>query len=153
MPWSGPRDSRSASFATARAKPKGSWTPAAVSVRHNTCQRLADTLIRAAAEIWPEKAVGSSSVGFFGMNVGSQSPVDGRASVMSDVVGGGTGAHRAGDGLDGVDTYMSNVGLMPVEVAEAGYRVRILRTELIPGSQGAGEFFGGLGLRREYQIL
>jgi N-methylhydantoinase B len=127
--------------------------PAAVSVRHNTCQRLADTLIRAAAGIWPEKAVASSSVGFFGINIGSQSPVDGRASVMSDVVGGGTGAHRGGDGLDGVDTYMSNVGLMPVEVAEAGYRVRILRTELIPGSQGAGEFFGGLGLRREYQIL
>src|SRR5207302_9018044 len=68
-------------------------------------------------------------------------------------VGGGTGAHRAGDGLDGVDTYMSNVGLMPVEVAEAGYRVRILRTELIPGSQGTGAFSGGLGLRREYQIL
>jgi N-methylhydantoinase B len=122
-------------------------------VRHNTCQRLADTLIRAAAEIWPEKAVASSSVGFFGMNIGSVSPVDGRRSVMSDVVGGGTGAHRAGDGLDGVDTYMSNVGLMPVEVAEANYSVRILRTELIPGSQGLGEYNGGLGLRREYQIL
>src|SRR5262249_24055587 len=58
------------------------------------------------------------------------------------------GAHRAGDGLDGVDTYMANVGLMPVEVAETSYSVRILRTELIPGSQGTGRFNGGLGLRR-----
>src|SRR2546425_10064841 len=72
---------------------------------------------------------------------------------MMDVVGGGTGAHRAGDGLDGVDTYMANVGLMPVEVAETGYSVRVLRTELIPGSQGTGQFNGGLGLRREYQVL
>ena len=127
--------------------------PAAVSVRHNTCQRLADTILRAASEVWPEKAVGASSVTFFGFNVESPSPRSGHISVFSDVVGGGTGAHRHGDGIDGVDTYMSNVGLMPVETAEASYSVRIRRTELIPGSQGLGTFCGGMGIRREYEIL
>lgn len=127
--------------------------PAAVSVRHNTCQRLADTIVLAAAEIWPEKAVGASSVTFFAINIESISPVTGHPSVGSDVVGGGTGAHRGGDGIDGVDTYMSNVGLMPVEVAETNYSVRIERTELIPGSQGAGTFQGGMGLRRDYRLL
>jgi N-methylhydantoinase B len=127
--------------------------PAAVSVRHNTCQRLADTLIRAMSTLWPGKAVGSSTVAFFGMNLDSVSPRTGARSVMAEVMGGGTGAHAAGDGLDGVDTYMANVGLMPVEVAETKYAVRILRTELIPGSQGAGQYQGGLGLRREYQLL
>src|SRR5262249_44426147 len=34
-----------------------------------------------------------------------------------------------------------------------GYSVRILRNELIAGSQGTGQFNGGLGLRREYQVL
>jgi N-methylhydantoinase B len=127
--------------------------PGAVSVRHNTCQRLADTLIRAASQIWPDRAVASSTVAFFGMNLESASPRTGVASVMAEVVGGGTGAHRGGDGLDGVDTYMANVGLMPVEVAESSYQVRILRTELIAGSQGDGRYRGGLGLRRDYQIL
>jgi N-methylhydantoinase B len=127
--------------------------PAAVSVRHNTCQRLADTILRAASEVWPEKAVGASSVTFFGFNVESPSPRSGHISVFSDVVGGGTGAHRHGDGIDGVDTYMSNVGLMPVETAEASYSVRIRRTELIPGSQGLGTFCGGMGIRRDYEIL
>ena len=127
--------------------------PGAVSVRHNTCQRLADTLIRAASQIWPDRAVASSTVAFFGMNLASASPRTGVPSVMAEVVGGGTGAHRGGDGLDGVDTYMANVGLMPVEVAESSYQVRILRTELIPGSQGDGEYRGGLGLRRDYQVL
>ncbi len=127
--------------------------PAAVSVRHNTCQRLADTLIRAASEIWPDRAIASSTVAFFGMNLASRSPRTGAMSVMAEVVGGGTGAHAAGDGLDGVDTYMANVGLMPVEVAESSYSVRILRTELIAGSQGDGTFRGGLGIRREYQVL
>jgi N-methylhydantoinase B len=127
--------------------------PAAVSVRHNTCQRLADTIIRAAVELWPEKAVGSSSVAFFGLNIESVSPVTGRGSVLSDVVGGGTGAHADGDGIDGVDTYMSNVGLMPVEVAEVNYAVRIRRTELIDGSEGRGLHRGGMGIRRDYEIL
>ncbi|MGI9009046.1 MAG: hydantoinase B/oxoprolinase family protein [Streptosporangiaceae bacterium] len=127
--------------------------PGAVSVRHNTCQRLADTLIRAASQMWPDRAVASSTVAFFGMNLESWSPRTGTPSVMAEVAGGGTGAHRGGDGLDGVDTYMANVGLMPVEVAESSYSVRIVRTELIAGSQGDGQYRGGLGLRRDYQVL
>jgi N-methylhydantoinase B len=129
------------------------FPPAAVSVRHNTCQRLADVLVRAASTIWPEKAVASGCVSFVGANLESVSPKTGRASVMGDVIGGGTGAHADGDGLDGVDTYMSNVGLVPVEVGEAEYSVRIVRTELLPGSQGQGERAGGLGLLREYEVL
>ena len=139
------------------ACPRGSLLnpnpPAAVSVRHNTCQRLAETLMRAASAIWPEKAVASGTVTFFDVNLDTVSPKTGRASVMMDVVGGGTGGHRKGDGLDGVDTYMSNVALLPTEVAETEYSVRILRTELVPGTQGTGEHHGGLGLRREYQVL
>jgi N-methylhydantoinase B len=127
--------------------------PAAVSVRHNTCQRLADTLVRCAAGLWPDKAVASSTVTFFGMHLEGTSAITGGLSVMAEVVGGGAGAHGRADGLDGVDTYMSNVGLMPVEVAETTYGVRVLRTELIPGSQGLGTFNGGLGIRREYLIL
>jgi len=127
--------------------------PAAVSVRHNTCQRFADTLIRAMAVMWPEKAVGSSTVSFFCCNVGSISPLTGQPAVMADVVGGGTGATAFGDGIDGVDTYMSNVGVMPTEVVETNYSVRVLKTEFIAGSQGLGTFNGGLGLRREYLIV
>ena len=70
-----------------------------------------------------------------------------------EVVGGGTGAHEHGPGIDGVDTYMSNVALLPVEVAETEYSVRILSSELVEGSSGGGSVPGGLGIRREYQIL
>ncbi|UOR01976.1 hydantoinase B/oxoprolinase family protein [Leucobacter allii] len=127
--------------------------PAAVSIRHNSCQRLADTLIRAMHAIWPDRAVASSQVSFFSFNIGSTHPSTGAASVMADVVGGGTGATPHGDGLDGVDTYMANVGVMPTEVVETNYNVRIRRTEFRPGSQGLGRFHGGLGLVREYEIL
>jgi N-methylhydantoinase B len=128
-------------------------SPAAVSVRHNTCQRLADVLVRAFSDLWPSRAVASSTVTFAAMNLSSSAPGSGRRSVLSDVLGGGTGAHADGPGLDGVDTYMANVGLMPVEVAETNYSVRILRTELIEGSEGRGMHDGGRGIRREYLVL
>ena len=51
--------------------------PAAVSVRHNTCQRLADVLVRAFSELWPDRAVASSTVTFVGMNLSSSSPARG----------------------------------------------------------------------------
>lgn len=126
---------------------------AAVSVRHNTCQRLADVLVRAFSGLWPDRGVASSTVTFVGINLSSRSPRTGHASVLADVVGGGTGAHADGPGLDGVDTYMANVGLMPVEVAETNYSVRIRRTSLLPGSEGDGAHRGGRGLVREYEIL
>jgi N-methylhydantoinase B len=129
------------------------FPPAAVSVRHNTCQRFADTAIRALVDLWPDLQVAGSSVTFFGCNIGTTSPSTGQPTVLADVVGGGTGASSEYDGLDGVDTYMSNVGLMPVEVLETNYQVRVLKTELIDGSGGVGQHHGGMGIRREYQIL
>ena len=127
--------------------------PAAVSVRHNTCQVVADTLIRTASDLWPARAVASSSVTFFGLQIGSRSPRTGETAVLMEVVGGGTGAHDHSRGIDGVDTYMSNVALLPVEVAETEYSVRILKSELVGDSSGEGQLSGGLGIRREYQIL
>ena len=87
------------------------------------------------------------------MNLETRSRRTGLKTVMSEVLGGGTGAHGAGHGLDGVDTYMANVGFLPVEVAESEFHIRIPRTELIRGSEGAGRFSGGRGLRREYLVV
>ena len=137
--------------------------PAAVSVRHLTCQRLADTLVRAAARLWPEVAVAGHFVGFFSIMAEGPSPRTGRPVVLQDVVGGGTGAHGprrfpdgrlepGGDGLDGVDTHLSNVGLLSAEVCELEYPWRLVRSELIAGSEGRGRWSGGRGLRRTYEV-
>jgi N-methylhydantoinase B len=127
--------------------------PAAVSVRHLTAQRTADTLIRAAGALWPQLHVGSGMVGFFGINLACTSRRTGRRTTMQDVLGGGTGGHPDAGGLDGVDTYMSNVGLLPIEVAESEYPVLVLDTSLVHGSGGAGRHHGGSGIRREYLVL
>lgn len=133
--------------------------PAAVSVRHLTCQRLADVLLIAAGTLWPDRRVASSFVGFFSIMAEGRSPKTGRSVVMQDVVGGGTGAHGSrgdrspGPGIDAVDTYMSNVALLPAEVCETEYPWRLLRSELVEGSQGRGSSDGGRGIRRTYQVI
>jgi N-methylhydantoinase B len=128
--------------------------PAAVSVRHLTSQRLADVMIRAAAALWPDRvAVAGHFVGFFSLMAVGPSPRDGRPVVLQDVVGGGTGAHAGGPGLDAVDTHLSNVGLLPAEVCETEYPWRLVRSELLPGSAGRGRWSGGLGIRRTYEVL
>lgn len=127
--------------------------PAAVSLRHLTVQRVADTVLRVFASIWPHKAVAGSFVGFSSLAVEAVSPRTNTTTVLQDDLGGGMGAADGHDGIDAVDIHLSNVGILPVEVCEVQYPVRILRTELIEDSGGAGKFRGGLGIRRDYQFL
>jgi N-methylhydantoinase B len=137
--------------------PVGSYVnprfPAAVSVRHVTCQRLADTLLQALGQLMPERVAAGSFVGFFSIMAAGPSPLHGGTVVLQDILGGGTGGRRGLDGMDAVDTYVSNCGLLSAEVCETLYPWRVERTELVPDSAGAGRFRGGLGLRRTYRAL
>ena len=117
--------------------------PAAVSVRHNTCQRLADVLVRAFSDLWPEQC-GREQHGDVRRHEPEQQLARFRPPVGAERRPRRRhGGARDGPGLDGVDTYMANVGLMPVEVAEGNYSVRVLRTELIEGSEGTASTMEG----------
>lgn len=53
-------------------------------------------------------------------------------------------------GLSGVHTHMTNTRNTPVEVLEHDYPVLVERYALRQNSGGAGEFFGGDGLVRDF---
>lgn len=127
--------------------------PAAVSLRHLSVQRLADTLLRAIGEIYPDLVVGGSFVGFSSLAAAGRHPRLGHETVIQDDLGGGMGAHAGGDGADAVDVHLGNVAMLPAEICEVEYPVRIVCTELIPDSGGAGEHRGGLGIHRTYEFL
>jgi N-methylhydantoinase B len=137
--------------------PQGSMAnpdfPAAVSLRHLAVQRLADTLIHAFGKLYPELAMAGTFVGFTSLAAGCRHPRTGSETVIQDDLGGGMGAHSGGDGLDTVDVFLSNVAMLPAEICELQYPVRIVTTELVPDSAGAGEYRGGLGMRRVYEFL
>jgi N-methylhydantoinase B len=127
--------------------------PAAVSLRHLAVQRLTDTLLRAFGELYPDLATAGSFVGFSSLAAACPHPRTGTEVVIQDDLGGGHGAHAGGDGLDAVDTYLGNVQILPAEICELQYPVRIDATELVPDTGGAGEHRGGLGIRRVYRFL
>src|SRR5439155_12407451 len=57
------------------------------------------------------------------------------------------------DGASGITVNQSNAKIAPIEIIESEFPTRITRFELIADSGGAGEFRGGLGMRREYLNL
>lgn len=127
--------------------------PAAVSLRHLAAQRICDTLIRALSELNPSIECAGSFVGFSSMAAECRHPRSNLPVVMSDDLGGGLGGHARGDGLSAVDTYLGNVGILPMEICEMQYPIRIATTELQCDSGGPGEHRGGLGIYRIYEFL
>jgi N-methylhydantoinase B len=124
--------------------------PAAVSLRHLTSQRITDTIVRAFQQLYPDVGAAGAFVGFSSLAAEGRHPRTGLPTVIQDDLGGGMGGTSSGDGLDGVDTYLGNVGILPAEVCEMQYPVRVVRTELVPDSGGPGRHRGGMGLVREY---
>lgn len=127
--------------------------PAAVSLRHLAVQRMTDTLIRALAEFMPNVRTAGSFVGFSSLAAECRHPRTQRPVVMSDDLGGGMGGNADCDGLSAVDPYLGNINILPMEICEQQYPIRILTTELVPNTGGAGHHRGGLGLRRVYEFL
>ncbi len=76
------------------------------------------------------------------------SPVTGEPFAYYETHGGGFGARRTKDGMDGVHS-VSNTLNTPVEELELFYPLTVERYQLREDSEGAGRLRGGLGLMRE----
>lgn len=126
--------------------------PAASAARAQTAQRIVDVIFGALAPAYPERIIGASngantSAAFFGRDE------NGRYYVYLETLGGGAGARAYKDGTDGVQIHMTNTSNLPIEALETEYPLMIERYELVKDSGGAGEYRGGLALRRDYRPL
>lgn len=127
--------------------------PAAINSRTQTCQRVVDLVLGALAQAAPERVIGActganTSVVFSGVD-----PRTGKYYSYLETLGGGFGARATKDGLDGVQTHVTNTSNLPIESLEHEYPLLVERYELIPDSGGPGRFRGGLGIRRDIRIL
>jgi len=115
-------------------------------------QRVTDVVLGALAGAAPERAVAAGQGTMNNVTLGGTDPRDGSAYAFYETQGGGAGAHAGGDGMDAVHVHMSNTRNTPAEVLETAYPLAIERYELREDSGGAGEFRGGLGLRRDIRV-
>jgi N-methylhydantoinase B len=122
--------------------------PAAVAQRSQTCQRVADIVIRALAEALPERAMGGSNGANTTAVFSGTDPRSGRPYVYLETLGGGMGGRFTHDGKDGVQANLTNTSNLPVEAIEQEYPLRVEEYSLVKDSGGAGRFRGGMGLRR-----
>jgi len=130
--------------------------PAAVAGGNvETSQRIVDVLLRALAQVLPERIPAASSGTMNNLTIGG---MDGRAGrpipfAYYETVAGGSGASAGNDGVSGVHTHMTNSLNTPAEALEYAYPFRITRYSLREGSGGRGAHLGGQGIVREIECL
>jgi N-methylhydantoinase B len=126
--------------------------PAPVVGGWETNLRLTDLIFRALAAALPDRVPAGTKGMCCHAGFGGLRPDDGEYFCFLETLAGGYGGRAGRDGPDAVQVHGQNTENAPVEETETNYPVRILRYELVEESEGAGEFRGGLGLRRDYQF-
>ena len=117
-----------------------------------TSQRVTDVVLGALGEAVPERVTAAGQGTMNNVTFGGTDPRTGDPYAFYETQGGGFGGRAGKDGMDGVHVHMSNTMNTPVEVLETAYPLRVDRYELRADSGGAGEFRGGLGLRRDIGV-
>jgi N-methylhydantoinase B len=127
--------------------------PAPVAWRTQTCQRIADVVLGALAQVVPERVPAAGNGANCAMVFSGTHPRTGALYVYLETLAGGAGATAGGDGLDAVQVHVTNTSNLPVEALESEYPLLVNEYALVEGSGGAGRHRGGLGLRRTIEVL
>ena len=126
--------------------------PAPVVGGWETQTRLTDTIFKALAAAIPLRVPAGTKAMMAQVAFGGIDPRDGDYYAYYEAIAGGYGGRATRDGQDAVQTHGQNTENAPIEETERGYPIRISRYELVEDSDGAGQFRGGLGLRRDYEF-
>jgi N-methylhydantoinase B len=125
---------------------------APVAIRAHTLKRAADAvlgaLVRAVPGRVPAAPAGSiSCVSFGGLRD------DGTRYGLSDLIAGGGGARPGFDGIEAIDTDVSNCMNVPAEAIELSYPLRVLYYRLRRDGGGPGRTRGGTGIERALMAM
>ncbi len=113
-----------------------------------------DTVIKALAPAVPDRVAGAHFGSFCTLRFHGRLPSTGTLFQMNDSGYGGWGAVSDNDGPGPFRTNChGDTRVIPTEVLEASYPVRIDSFELRPDSGGPGKYRGGLGLTKSYTVL
>lgn len=115
-------------------------------------QRIADCIIGALSQLVPERCCACDGQ-WNSMRFGGEDARTGRFFSYVETYGAGRGAKHNEDGASAHQTHMTNTANAPVEIIELEHPLQVNEYCLVEGSGGAGEFRGGLGIRRAITVL
>ena len=130
--------------------------PSPVAARYLGCLRVSQSVFGAFAQMLPHVVpacpggcdANITMAGYHreGMARRAWVQVEGANEIAS-------GASAVRDGMDAQSSPISNITNIPSELIEVEHPIRIEEYALIPDSEGAGQFRGGVGLLRHYRFL
>lgn len=124
--------------------------PAAVAAGNvETSMRITDAVLGALAAAVADLIPAASQGSMNNVAMGGQSG----DWHYYETIAGGMGGHSVGQGLDAVQSHMTNTLNTPVESLEMHYPLRIRRYSIRSKSGGAGKSKGGDGVVREFEFL
>lgn len=126
--------------------------PAPVNSYIATAQAVVEAVISAFGKHLPEKQM-AGSCGSGALVIGGTDSKTGKSYVQYEILGGGMGGRTCKDGVSGTTVHVSNGRTASIEILESEFPTQVVRFELQKDSGGAGQYRGGLGYVREYQIL
>lgn len=126
--------------------------PGPCAARALTGYRVFDTMLGALAQIVPDKVPAAGEGGNSVICISGLRP-NRQPFIIVDMICGAWGGRPDKDGLEAVTNASQNLSNMPVEVMEAEHPVRIEDYGFVPDSCGAGQYRGGVGIRRSYRVL
>src|SRR5437667_2237834 len=118
-----------------------------------TSTRIVDVTLKAFSSIIPETVCAACQVTMNNVTIGGVDARTGKYFTYYETIAGGFGARYSKDGVDGTHSHMTNTLNTPVEALESAYPLRVRRYELVRGSGGRGRSRGGLGIRRDTEVL
>jgi N-methylhydantoinase B len=126
--------------------------PGACAARALTGYRIFDTMLGALAQVVPDRVPaagegGNSVVCISGLRKNR------KPFIIVDMICGAWGGRPDKDGVEAITNPSQNLSNMPVEVMEAQHPVRVEEYAFVPDSCGAGQWRGGVGIKRSYRVL
>lgn len=127
--------------------------PAPVSIYWESMEYVSELIWKALMPVASEKLTAGHFLSVCSLIISGQHPETDELFLLVEPSAGGWGAGPAQDGQAGLfcigdgETYV-----IPVEVAETRYGIRVNQYALRCDGGGAGEFRGGSGLVRDYEV-
>lgn len=127
--------------------------PATVNLYFPTAHLVYNCVLAALGKLNPARAVAPSGLGSGAIAIGYPRSRSGKPAVQYEILNTSLGGGAGHDGVAAVMAMNHYTPSTPVEILESEYPIRVRRFDIVPDSAGAGQWRGGIGVVREYEML